>query len=504
MRIRARKSIKVKTFIICFLFLMPFSYVGYMGIQVGQLYQDFVQFSYDCPPDPATFRSLNNTRMEEMALVYDDLFERNHIPLNFTVDCKYKNDNYTEISRYSYSDNGALWTGLSMAAYVSKYLAGVRENNTQLLNDSLRVVKRLISGMGMLMAVPNGGLGSDYSGILARGWAGPEHKKIAKMYFKENTRHYNGTGIYSNHRWRGYTSNDEFGGFYLGLAMALKFIPDSEVQKTVYLIVDQLCNYMLNTNFLGVNGPGGPTGVNQKPTFGTGGFWIPLLLKMGAICYPEKYQDDYYQLVASDFIYFSNKEGGDQETIANYYAYSFGYCVVLGFLLLEDRDSAIWDVYYQGYLDSMRKFTVNHRNAYFNAAHLVISNKSKTDSTNQIIINDVKDQLARCEINHFPDRGYGTLPVPDNVTEVETMNEWAAEIDKNSYGDLYYMLMPEIRFETTYLTEPLTVEYKSLGIFYWGDNPFTKPSSGSTDKLFEWPGITYTLPYWLLRGFGYI
>lgn len=481
--------------------LVPFSYLGYIGWQSGQIYEDAASFSHDCKPDLATFVTANYTRLAEMAYTYDQLFEDNHLPLNFTVDCKYVDGNYTDIDHYSYSDNGALYTGFSMAGYVGKYLAGIREQNASLQADALRVIKKMVSGMAMLVIVPNGGLGSEYGGILARGWAGPDYKLLHPGIFDENIRHFNGTGDYSQYRWRGYTSNDEFGGYYLGLAMALKYVPDAFVQHTVHQIIDQVANYMLETNFLGINGPGGPTGVNQKPTFGTNGFWIPLLLKMASIAYPEKYEAIYLHYVAAEMLYLSNSEGGDQEVVSNYYAYAFGYAVVLGFLIIEDKGTPIWKEFYDGYMDSMRYFTEYHRNAFFNIAHLIISSLPGNEP---IIERDIEDQLMRFDVNHFPDRGLGFLPLPDNVSYVETLDEWVEFFETHPYGSLYRALAPDIQFSTKFVTRPLTVDYKRTGIFYWGDNPFAAGSWSADDELFEWPGVSFTNPYWLGRGFGFI
>ena len=69
----------------------------------------------------------------------------------------------------------------------------------------------------------------------------------------------------------------------MGLAACLKYIDDPYVVDTVGLIVEQLANYMKETNFLGINGPGGPSGVEQKARIYAGGVWVTLLLKMAAM-----------------------------------------------------------------------------------------------------------------------------------------------------------------------------------------------------------------------------
>ena len=138
----------------------------------------------------------------------------------------------------------------------------------------------------------------------------------------------------------------------MGLALALKYVNDSYVQWTIPQIVDQLCNYMLKTNFLGMQSYGAPTGSGSKTHFFSGGFWIPLLLKMGAICFPAKYERIYYHWVTDELSYMSDSESNTEETVADYFAYNFGHDVIYAYLLLEGNQSAIGKLYYQGYLDS--------------------------------------------------------------------------------------------------------------------------------------------------------
>ena len=102
------------------------------------------------------------------------------------------------LASYSYSDNGALWTGTAMNGWVHEYLAAIRENNSTLEQNALITIRKLISGMAMEIIVPNGGLGSNYSGILSRGWAGPDDRAIAPRFFTNASEMANGNGIIHN------------------------------------------------------------------------------------------------------------------------------------------------------------------------------------------------------------------------------------------------------------------------------------------------------------------
>jgi hypothetical protein len=501
MRIRTRKILLYKNIGLIIFAILPLSYAAYFSIRIGSIYQDLASFSYEYTPDPSTFLDANYGRMAEMADVYDWRYEKFHIPLNLTVTTIFTGENLTNVSYWSYSDNCALWTGISLAGWVPKYVAAKNENNAAMLDNATRVIRKLIHGFSMLMTVPNGGLGPEYSGILARGWAAPEHKAIAPMYFQENIRHFNGSGAYSNYRWRGYTSNDEFGGFYMGLALALKFVDDPYVQQTVALIVEQLANFMVMNNFLGISGPGGLTGVSQRPKAFSGGFWIPLLLKMAAIVNPEKYEQLYYHWVIEEMTFLSSYEGGDQETTSNYYAYNFGHCTVFGFLLLEGPTTKIGQRYFQGYLDSMRAFVVNHRNAYFNAIYLALIKYFNYDDPNAgIIRRDVEDQLMRCDINHFPDVYQNLTPIPEDWPVATVIEEVAQMIEEDPYGSIYNVALPEVDLQQTYYARALPVNMRRTSIFPWEHNPYVERWSYVNPRVEE-PGTIFTVPYWIMRGF---
>ncbi len=478
--------------------IVPFTWFAVFGTQVGQGWERITQFQYEGDYDPdAEFLDGNYTRMLEMARVYDDLYQQNHLPLNYCTFCVYTNESAKEVEYYSFSDNGALWTGIGMTAWVFHYLTAVREGNQTDADYSLEVIKRMVHGFSMMMIVPNGGLGPEYPGILARGWAGPQHKDIAPMFFQENVRHFNGTGDYSQWRWRGFTSNDEFGGFYMGLALTLKYIDDPQVQHTVGQIILQLANYMLETNFLGINGPGGPTGVDQKPTFGSGGFWVPLLLKMASIVDPEIYEETYYHWISAEMQYLSASEGNDAETIANYYAYNFAHCVVLSFLLLEGTETNIGKTFYQGYLNSLRAYTYNHRNAWFNAIFLMLENAQPKEYS--IIQRDIEDQLMRLETNHFPDRHYGIEPVDKNEEMVTKISEFNQTIYQDNWSDLYSIPFVEMDFDEVYFKRAQTVEHHYTGYYMWEDCPFENETVGYYNPRVEAPGLTFTVPYWMMR-----
>ncbi|MHA1719092.1 MAG: hypothetical protein ACTSXK_06180, partial [Promethearchaeota archaeon] len=101
MRIRKRNQIYFKLIFTILIVLSPFSYFIYFGFRVSHIYNEILSFQYEAgPPDPADFINVNYTHLDEMARVYDDLFQKNHLPLNFTSSCDYVDGNYTEVANY--------------------------------------------------------------------------------------------------------------------------------------------------------------------------------------------------------------------------------------------------------------------------------------------------------------------------------------------------------------------------------------------------------------------
>ncbi|MHA1746390.1 MAG: hypothetical protein ACTSWW_10350 [Promethearchaeota archaeon] len=502
MIIRSHKGYKAKSLLLILLTLSPFTFLGiYIGNTV-QMFDEMVAFTYLSPPDPATFQTANYSRLAEMAEFYDARYEEFHIPLNFSTSTIFTDKNCTEVDRYAYSDNGGQWTGLAVTGYVFKYVAAIQENNATLKADALRVVRKLVHGISMMLAVPNGGLGPNYSGILARGWANPANKDIAQFYFDDNDQHRNGTGIYSDWRWRCYTSLDEYSGIYSGLALILKYVQEPDVQALVTLMIDQLANYMIQTNFIGIDWHGGPTGVDQKVIFFQRGTWVCLLLKMAAIALPDKYERIYYRYAVEEYYAYWSKEGSSQESVSNYYAFAFGTHVQFALLLLEDslENPALYELFLQIYLENMWHFTANHRNPFYNLANLLITAEVGDDT---LLERDVEDQLMRydCEY-HFPDRYLGHAEIPeDEYVPVDNVDQLFSFFATDPYGSIYRPIFSEAKENAVFYQKPLTVEYMNGDIFIWESNPFVEREPRIM-PTYELPGFSFTCAYWMGRAFG--
>jgi hypothetical protein len=478
-------------------------------------YSAIGNFTLEYKPNPADFKTADESFLANIAHEFDYRYAKYHLPLNQSSSTHFNNDSewnggnisYTNVSRYSFSDNEALWTGIDFTGWTYKYLVAKQTQNTMMEQFALEVLINMTTSLSLMMAVPNGGLGPEYGGVLARGYAPPDAQDIWPYIFTDQPKHFNGTGPYSQWRYRAYTSNDEYGGYYLFLSIATKYLQDIPfIKDRVSLIVDQICSNWLYTNFLGIHGSGATTGVDQKPRAFSGGFWGPLIFKLGAIYHPAKYERIYYHFVASDMYYFSNAEGGAQENFANYYAFNFGYCVVFGFLLIEDPTSPVWKHYYNGFIDSLWKYTYTHRNAWYNAIYLMIhkeTNKTKPVlvESQDFVAKDIKDQLQRYAEAHSPDLLYSVnITLPEGYKIIKPVQNFA-----NSLGlDAHTQRLLGISGEEEFLNRPMTIDMYSFGGWPWNDNPFSWDPIQKGNILIENPGTGFTVPYWMIRFCGYI
>nr|MDO8085131.1 hypothetical protein [Candidatus Sigynarchaeum springense] len=507
MRIRSRKKIHLHRIGALVAFIIPFATFGTIVGQVVSIFNEIPSFGTDesLKPDPSTFIPANYTRLAEMAEFYDYRFENYHIPLNFTVGTSFTTEDLTTVSTYHFSDNGALWTGSSLVGFVGKYKAAKREGNATMKADAIRVIRKLVDGMAMMLAVPNGGLGGDYGATVARSWCPPQNKTnipgVQYLFNMDHPKYFNGTGDYSQYRWSDYTSNDEYGGYYMGIAITFKYLDEADapdVHAKLKLIIDQLCAGMLRANFLGIGGFGGPTGVDQKMRMFNGASWSLLVLKMGALAFPEKYASVYYNFALENMnAYYGSKEGGIQEIVSNYYAYNFGIDVCFGLLMLEE-DPVLLARYIKNFEESIWYCVRYHRNPYFNAIYLAAKRTVHGDGKFESIERDVEDQLMEFYPRHFPDVYKGVEPVPSHYKIVD-FSKYKDFFANNTIGVLFAPLFEEFDLEGTFWDHPLTVKMKDTSIFMWDRNPFD-PAWGGFNLLHEEPGSSFAAPYWIMRG----
>ncbi|MHA1336790.1 MAG: hypothetical protein ACTSPW_13780 [Promethearchaeota archaeon] len=545
MRIRRRKNLKKKNTVIVFLFLMPI--IGFFGYASILLYMINDLASYNeliGPPDTDYFIPLdriNETELAEFAKVLDDRNELYHMPTNLSVSCTFTDYNYNTVKEWHGTDNGALWGGELLASQCLRYATAKREKNSEEMNAAMRQIKRLVSGFSMLLAVPNGGIGPDYPGIPARFYASPSQKDIFPFMFEEHYKHFNGTGKYKNWRCRLSTSLDEMGGYAIALGTVLKFIDpdDSEDAKWCYervkLLIAQLIEGFKKTNWLVLTGDGTPAGSDLNMDLG-GGAWKLTFLKLGSIAYPEKYESEYYYTYSKALHSLQASEGSITNTLMEYYAFNFAQCLVFS-LIINENNPKIRYHYIKLYVENFYGILKYHRNAWINSAYLafmsMLDDDQKTKLENpeyglDLVKWDVLDQLYRFKDWIYPRgmnltkeqggiRNYNLTQRPHS-TRATSMDprirkmernpippKWRNYVENDIYGKQYAWIREDLfELEDMYLL-PITVSEWGTHSIIWGDNPFYNEGGDIYGNgLHEERGLSFLLPYWIGRYYGFI
>ncbi len=486
------------------IYFLPFILGGaYIG---GAIYiiNDITSFTYRDPYENISFTYIepNFTKMAQWADIIEKRFEEYHMPAGLALSCTFTDYNYTNVSYYHPTDNAALSTGMALATECFRYQVGKNENNTELMENATRVIKKLLMGFSYMLAVPNGGIGPDYPGIPSRFYWSPDNRNITgyqsitDWMLSNHVRHFNGTGPYKNWRCRLYTSKDEIAGYLFGLGAALQFCNDDWVQNRTKLLIAQLIEGFKKTNWLIINGDGHPDGADMKSLIG-GGEWILSLLQLGRKAYPEKYSDLYHYFATKNLYMNTVAINSPTNLIMDYYAWNFEHKTLFNLITMED-DPKLKNFYIKKYEQGIYNMLKTHRNPYFNMMYLVFTGKNDSN-----IKRDIFDQLMRFE-NNIPIRNVNATPRPAWHQKNQEMIKWRDFINNNPIGMLYSPLTLEIDFEDMYL-QPALVDnmYTNVGNFY-EKNPFEEVKETTGDGLSEGTGTTFTAVYWMGRAFGII
>ncbi|MHA1130115.1 MAG: hypothetical protein ACTSQQ_04840 [Candidatus Helarchaeota archaeon] len=509
MRRRSRAHVKRQTIIKVALILSPFILgILYVG---GAIYiiRDITSFANTQYYNPGSFIPANFTLMAKWADQIELRFEQYHMPANISLKCTFTDKNYTDVSYYHPTDNVALSTGMALATECFRYAAAVKENNSALKENASRCIKRLLTGFSYLLAVPNGGIGPDYPGIISRFYWAPDnvvipgYGSITNWMLDENeVRHFNGTGAYKNWRWRGYTSKDEMAGYLYGLGAAIQFCQDDPwIWNRTRLLIAQIIEGYLKTDWLVINGDGNPCGSDMKALlFAGGGEWILSLLRIGKTAFPDGRYDELYHYFTSKNMYMTIVAGGQNlNLIMDYYAWNFLHKTLFNLITLED-DPNLKNLYIKQYESGTYNLMKYTRSPYFNMMYLIFTGKN--DSA---IKADIFDQLMRFQ-NNTHIRNVNATPRPAWHQLNAKMQYWRDFIDHNPLGVLYSPLKLEVSFGDIYL-QPATVDmmYSNVGNFY-EKSPFSPISENERtgDGLTEGPGNTFTVVYWMGRAYGII
>ncbi len=536
MRVRRRQHLKVKNLLITCVVMAPILLGGaYAAVAYGIL-GDLSSWVYDLEANPDEFYLLdeiNITQLAQLANRYEERLEQYHLPLNLTVGAEFWAST-RELYQYDSTDNGALWTGYATCAEACRYASlptGLEKN------DSRRVLYRLVNGLANLLRIPNGGLGPEYPGILARYYAPPEKvtdgnftwmfNEFAEPPLSPNYKHFNGSGPYSQWRVRLYTSKDELGGYLLGLAALQRFCTDDAwINETARLCIGQLTVNFLKNNWQLMHGDGTPDGVVLNPVLGTGGEWKLLMMRLAANAYPNNtdFERIYTEYASKEMYALNTPQLAPHNNVEPFYAYGFGHCVILG-LLLAEHDPTLLTRYTRNYEKSYQIFQ-GHRNAFFNAIYLAACQMATdaeprfTPTYNVTKVRwDVLDELWRFNVtNWFPmDNTYGgddytvsraelnaTYPQRGWLAKDPKIEKWQQFFQESIWGPLFSWV-PGVLLTDRYM-KPATAEMFKPVDFIWGDDPFSEYGGHNRSGAYisESSGTSFTLPYWILRAFNYL
>lgn len=497
---------------IVFGFMVPFIPVlGYFG-GATQILDSITEFNYYIGLDTSDLLAPDFDTMAQWADILDEQFEDVHMPTGIALRLTWEDITGTKVDYYHSTDNVGLSTGLALATYCFKYKAAKDAGNTEQMEDALRVVKGLVEGFSMLLAVPNGGIGPNYPGLPSRFYWAPQdrniegYEHITEWMVGENERHYNGTGIYSQYRWRSWTSKDEMGGYFFGLGRCLELVDDPWVQERVGLLTAQLIEGFKNTNWEVIAGDGNPAGTDLKNTL-LSGEWVLSLLNMGKKSNPELYNELYMQYAAKQQ-YMNMAIGSNRyNTIMDYYANSFGHKNLFNLIMLE-QEPALKEWYVQEYTNKVYQNIRFHRVPYFNMMYLVFSGDQ-----NETIRADIYDQLMRFKYYEFEKygalRSHDAVPRPSWHQKNPEIEQWRSNLVGNPLYALYSPLTIEFGVldanNRPYYLQPLTTEnwLNDIGNFY-GSNPFEERGSITGDLKAEGCGNVFTVVYWMGRAYGII
>ncbi len=546
MRVRTRKNLKKKNGAVTFLFLLPL--IGVSLYAGGLLYiiNDMASYTFNCVPDTDSFYDLEDIDFDILEQIANALDARNvlyHMPTNLSVSCEFTDYDYDNVSKYHETDNAALWGGQMLGAQCFRYATAKEVDDAAEMSAAMVTIRRLTTGFYYLMAVPNGGVGPEYSGTPARFYAAPGQQEMWPEMFSDHYKMFNGTGDYKNWRCRLYTSKDELAGYLFALGSVLKFVdPDDSKDAewcvdTVKLITAQLIEGFKKTNWLVLHGDGNPAGSDNNANIG-GAAWKLAWLRLGATAYPELYENDYQYIAAKGLQMNSASEGSLWNTIMEYYAYNFGQCVVFTLVMLEDNPK-IRNYYISLYEESFYEVLRYHRNAWMNVAHLAFmsmldKNERKKFEDDRYSHDDIRwdvhDQLWRyydwvnpegmqfLSQDLWGERNYNLTQRPHSTRETSrneeirdmkvdpTAKKWRDFFDHNVFGKLYAWASEDLfDFNDRYVL-PITVSEHGTASCIWARNPFYEEVGGDPDGngLMEERGLSFLLPYWIGRYYGFV
>jgi hypothetical protein len=511
----SRKGAWRKAFITLLVILAPASF----GCYVFSCAESLGQFASYLGSEPVDYGSLipaNYTKFESMARGFEYYLERDNIPLNYTLSAIW-NENFTAIEIYGVSGDAAIWTGMALAMASFKYAAVKRGGSATEIANATRLVRKMADGVSLLLAVPNGGIGPQYPGVLARSvspksWNASHPAILGYPYGQEadQTDVFDGAGAYSDWFWIGYPSLDQYSGIIMGVTVALAIVDDPWVHERAKLLAAQMVEHFKRTGWNLADGNGRTTGQSLQYAPEHPGYWLLATLFMGTLADPAAYKDLYYQWAIERGYADYNVLKVDLRmyTLFNYFSMNINWVILYAMATFETYP-ALRERYQRVMAECMYPVAANHRNAWFNMAYLHVMGKN--DSRIQ---QDVDDQLMRFGVERIPGQPNSTrLPerglnasgnyyrhLVNGTWPHTTFSSWLTA--NPLYPQASMNLAAALLDDGEFLAKPKTVDQYHSVDFLWQRTPYT--SSDYSPARRQDSGLAYLLPYWMGRFHGSI
>jgi hypothetical protein len=450
--------------------------------------------------------------MAQLASELEAEIERVHLPLDYPLSIKWKDSNYTDIDIYGDSGDAAALTGVLLGAEAYRYAVAKKEGNLTEMATALVMVRRILTGASLLLAIPNGGIGPQFGGILARSVWSPNYQGPPIQYYNDfdfaEKDVFNGTGVYSNWRYIGYPSTDQNCNFMFGLSRVAIFVSkdDTFVQNLTSLLTQQIIENLIRTNWQLIDAGGRTTGQTFDVGIENSAYWVLGSIKMAILANPtmERYQKLYYHYTYElDYLQLLNPTYPlAVNNVLNYYSQNLQFMIFFT-LLAEESDPYLRKQYIQVLESKIYAPNRLGRNAFFNVAYLAMIRQNHT----QIAL-DIADQLMRYSLNcppnnstHIPVRGNDRNPIPDDHFGRNRTSYWHNFFVNNSMGKLLYSWLTPmlIQPENITLNTPRTVDQSPPQDNIWTRNPWELEPYVGDYTLIQHIGLDYLIVYYMGR-----
>lgn len=494
---------------------LPATLATYVGACVASL-GGFARHLNDSQQlDEGSLIPVNETRLAQMAREYEFYMNRDHLPLNYTLSA-YWNATFSSIQAHIVAGDAAIWTGMTLAMAAFNYNVSMREGNESERASATALVHRLVDGVSLLLAVPNGGVGPSHGGILARAvspktW-NQTNPPIAGFDYAggaDNVDVFDGQGDYDDWLYIGYPSLDQYSGIIMGITCAAVLVNDTAVQARVKLLAAQIIEHFTRTNWNLVDGNARTTGQNFQWMPEHSGFWVLGTLFMGTVTDPATYLPLYHHwahergyasraILATDLSMF---------TLFNYFSMNINWVILYAMATFE-TDPWLKARYEWVMTERLHPVVTNHRNAWFNLAYLHVTGRE--DSA---IHRDIGDQLMRFDVERvagdpnstrLPERGLNATGnryegiVPASWPRI-TFGDWLA--GQSMYPPAGLNLAAGLVLDA-YLARPKTVEHYQSVDFLWQRSPWEEVTSSPARR--QDSGLAFLLPYYMARWSGWL